>query len=359
MPFWKWSHTAASNANADSTVNWAEGMAPSAVNDSARAMMARLAEWRDDISGTIVTSGTSTAYTLATNQGFDNLADMNGAMIAFVPHVTNGATVTITVDGLTARPLRSAPGVELTSGVIVQGTPYVATYNNSDGAFYLQGFTVNPYVIPIGGLMPYVGASAPNSAFVLPFGQAISRTTYATLFGLIGGTFGGGDGSTTFNVPDYRGTALVGVGARPGGSTWGLGQKYGEETHALSVAEMPGHAHGVSDPAHAHSVYDPGHSHGISIANAAFPYRYVAGMAAAAWGNLSAAGGSLQFAAGSGGNNITSSDLNHGHTASAAAVATGIGIYAAATGISIQSAGSSYAHNNFQPSCGVNIFIKL
>jgi hypothetical protein len=68
-------------------------------------------------------------------------------MIAFVPHVTNGATVTLAVDGLAAKPLRAAPGVELTAGVIVQGTPYVATYNNTDGAFYLQGFTVNPYVM--------------------------------------------------------------------------------------------------------------------------------------------------------------------------------------------------------------------
>ena len=251
MPFWKWSHTAASNANADSTVNWAEGMAPSAVNDSARAMMARLAEWRDDISGTIVTSGTSTAYTLATNQGFDNLADMNGAMIAFVPHVTNGATVTITVDGLTARPLRSAPGVELTSGVIVQGTPYVATCNNSDGAFYLQGFTANPYVIPIGGLLPYVGATAPNSAFVLPFGQAISRTTYATLFGLVGGTFGGGDGSSTFNVPDLRDRAIFGLGNMGGtnaglitasGGNWDgtvLGNTGGGQNQTLTVAQLP------------------------------------------------------------------------------------------------------------------------
>ena len=251
MPFWKWSHTGAANASADSTVNWAEGMAPSAVNDSARAMMARLAEWRDDISGTIVTSGTSTAYTLSTNQGFDNLADMNGAMIAFVPHVTNGATVTITVDGLTARPLRSAPGVELTSGVIVQGTPYVATYNNSDGAFYLQGFTVNPYVIPIGGLMPYVGASAPNSAFVLPFGQAISRTTYATLFGLVGGTFGGGDGSSTFNVPDLRDRAIFGLGNMGGtnaglitasGGNWDgtvLGNTGGGQNQTLTVAQLP------------------------------------------------------------------------------------------------------------------------
>jgi microcystin-dependent protein len=251
MPFWKWSHTASSNASADSTVNWAEGMAPSAVNDSARAMMARLGEWRDDISGTIVTAGTSTAYTLATNQGFDNLADMNGAMIAFVPHTTNGATVTLAVDGLAARPLRSAPGVELTAGVIVRGTPYVATYNNSDGAFYLQGFTVNPYVIPVGGLLPYVGASAPNSAFVLPFGQAISRSTYATLFAITSTLFGGGDGSTTFNVPDLRGRAVFGqdnMGGSAAGRITGAGGNFdgrvigntgGAENQTLTVAQLP------------------------------------------------------------------------------------------------------------------------
>jgi hypothetical protein len=140
MPFWGWSKTAASNASSDPTINWAEGMAPSAVNDSARAMAARLAEWRDDISGTITTDGTGTAYTIASNQVFDTLAHMNGAMIAFVPHATNGAIVTLNVDGLGAKPLRTSPGVELPAGTLVQGTPYSATYNNSDGAFYLCGF---------------------------------------------------------------------------------------------------------------------------------------------------------------------------------------------------------------------------
>src|SRR5262245_9309127 len=112
MPLYLWSKTAANNAAADPTINYAEGMAPSAVNDSARAAMARTAEWRDDISGTITTGGSSTAYTVTSNQGFDTLAHMSGAMIAFVPHTTNGATVTLNVDGLGAKPLRSAPSVE-------------------------------------------------------------------------------------------------------------------------------------------------------------------------------------------------------------------------------------------------------
>jgi microcystin-dependent protein len=255
MRFWKWSHTASSNANADSSINWAEGMAPSAVNDSARAMMARLAEWRDDVSGTITTAGTSTAYTVASNQGFDNFPDMSGAMLAFVPHATSGATVTLNVDGLGAKPLRSAPGVELPSGVLVQGTPYVATYNNTDGAWYLQGFTINPYIIPIGGFLDYCGTTAPNSAFVLPAGQAISRTTYATLFALVGTTFGAGDGSTTFNLPDLRGRIAVALDnlngsaagristalATDGGTVNGqaLGSAGGSATHALVLSETP------------------------------------------------------------------------------------------------------------------------
>jgi hypothetical protein len=266
MAFWKWSRTASSNATADNTVNWAEGMAPSAVNDSARAMMARLAEWRDDVSGTITTAGSSTAYTVASNQGFDNLADLNGAMIAFVPHATNGAIVTLNVDGLGAKPLRFGPSLELQSGVLIQGTPYAVSYNNADGAFYLQGGFANPYGIPLGGLLPYVGATAPNSAFALPYGQAISRTTYATLFALTGTTFGVGDGSTTFNVLDLRGRSVFGqdnMGGSAasrvtvaGGNFDGtvLGGTGGAQNETLTQAQLPAFKPAIT-------ITDPGHVH--------------------------------------------------------------------------------------------------
>lgn len=204
-----WSQTAATNATADSTVNYAEGQAPSSLNDSARAAMASVAKYRDDIAGSIVTGGSSTAYTVTSSQGFALTA---GYMIAFSPHVTSGATVTLNVDSLGAKPLRSAPGVELPSGVLVQGTPYVATYYTSNsGEWILQGFYGNPYNIPIGGIMPYLGSTAPNSSFVLPYGQAVSRTTYSTLFSLVSTTFGTGDGSTTFNLPDLRGRVIPGL----------------------------------------------------------------------------------------------------------------------------------------------------
>jgi microcystin-dependent protein len=255
MTFWKWSKTAASNATADSSINYAEGMAPSGLNDSGRAVMAAAAKYRDDIAGAIVTGGTSTAYTVASNQVFDSLAHLDGAMIAFTPHVTCGATVTLNVDGLGAKPLRFAPtllaafpNVELPAATLIQGTPYSVTYNNTDGAFYLHGFMNLPFVVPVGGMVDYFGTSSPSSNFVFPYGQAISRTTYSVLFGLLGTTFGTGDGSTTFNVPDLRGRVIAGKDDM-GGSAAGrlsstltgttLGAAGGSETQTLTLAQLP------------------------------------------------------------------------------------------------------------------------
>lgn len=251
LQFYLWSKTAALNATADPPVQWPEGMAPSQVNDSARAQMASTAGWRDDISGTITTGGTSTAYTVATNQVFDTLAHMSGAMVAFVPHATNGATVTLNCDGLGAKPLRSAPSVELQAGTIIAGTPYVATYNNSDAVWYLQNFYGNPYNVPLGAGMDYWLPTAPNSSFVFPIGQAISRTTYATLFAAMGTTYGSGDGSTTFNLPDKRGRASAGkddmggtsanrlTNADDGLNGDTLGATGGVETQVLVTANLP------------------------------------------------------------------------------------------------------------------------
>ena len=251
MTLYKWSQTASADATADSTINWAEGQAPSSVNDSARAMMAATAKYRDDIAGAIVTGGTSTAYTVSSYEVFDTLAHLHGQMIAFTPHTTNGATVTLNVDSLGAKPLRSAPSMELFAGTLIQGTPYVAVYNNGDAVFYLQSFFGNPYNIPLGGGLPFFLPTAPNSSFVFPFGQAISRTTYSALFALMSTTYGTGDGSTTFNLPDLRGRVPAGkddmggsaasritnAGSSIVGTT--LGASGGGETHALTRAQLP------------------------------------------------------------------------------------------------------------------------
>lgn len=60
-----------------------------------------------------------------------------------------------------------------------------------------------------GTVLPFAGSAAPDG-WILCYGQAVSRTAYANLFAVIGTTFGTGDGSTTFNLPDLRGRIAAG-----------------------------------------------------------------------------------------------------------------------------------------------------
>jgi microcystin-dependent protein len=272
MTLWKWSKTAATNAAADTTINWAEGQPPSSINDSARAMMTATAKYRDDISGAIITTGTGAAYSVSTNQYFDTLAHLDGAMIAFTPHVTNTGAVTLNIDSLGSKPVRFAPAIDIPSNSLILGTPYVATYNNSDAVFYLQGGFLNPYAIPLAGGMDYWATSAPNSSFAFPIGQAISRTTYATLFTLVGTSFGSGDGTTTFNLPNKTERVSVMKASSSalltptyfGGNSTVIGATGGLESHVLTTSEMPQHSHGYSDPGHSHTqVYQGTASPGI------------------------------------------------------------------------------------------------
>lgn len=257
---WTWSQTAATNQNSDSAIGWSEGQAPSTVNDSARAMMAVLAKWRDDISGATVTGGSSTAYTLSTFSAFDSLAHMSGNLVGFTPHTTNGATVTLNCDSLGAKPLRPAPGVELFGGELIEGTPYCAVYDNSDQVWYLQGGIGNPnaYSIPLGSGIDFWGDTAPSSIFAFPYGQAISRSIYSSLYTLFGTKYGSGDGSTTFNLPDCRGRFVAkkdnmgGTGAGRMQSGNGgvdgatLGASGGADTKTLTASQIPSITSSVS-----------------------------------------------------------------------------------------------------------------
>ena len=80
------------------------------------------------------------------------------------------------------------------------------------------------------------------TGYLLEDGTAVSRTTYATLFSLIGTTYGVGNGSTTFNLPDSRGRAVANLSASDAEFNT-MGEKYGEKTHVLTSAEMPSHSH--------------------------------------------------------------------------------------------------------------------
>lgn len=109
--------------------------------------------------------------------------------------------------------------------------------------------------VPVGSIIDYAGTSAPTN-YLFPYGQAISRTTYSVLFGIIGTTYGIGDGTTTFNLPDCRGRLTAGkddmggvsanrlTNAATGGVDGdGLGNTGGLETDTLTTAKIPAHRH--------------------------------------------------------------------------------------------------------------------
>lgn len=94
---------------------------------------------------------------------------------------------------------------------------------------------------PIGSIIPYGGTTAPDG-FLLCQGQEVSKTTYAELFAVIGTSFGSGDSSTTFNVPDLRGKVPVGLNSSDTEFNT-LGKTGGEKAHQLTINEMPSHNH--------------------------------------------------------------------------------------------------------------------
>ena len=114
---------------------------------------------------------------------------------------------------------------------------------------YLDGVTSNIQTqfnnlvtVPSGVISAFSGSTAPTG-WLLCDGTAVSRSTYSALFAIVGTTYGSGDGSTTFNLPNLKGRIPVG---RDNTQTEfdTLGETGGAKTHALTESEMPRHNHG-------------------------------------------------------------------------------------------------------------------
>ena len=219
--FWQWSKTASNNSGADPSINWAEGMSPSSVNDSARAMMARAAEYRDDISGLLVTGGSSTAYTVTTNQTLCQAPDStttpkDGQLLSLTMHVTSAVTPSITADGCNAFAILSAPGQAVASGTLISGSPYSFKFSTSNNGWMLRGFYASSTNVPLGALVPYTGTTVPNSNFVFPAGQCVSTTTYASYWAMLGSPPSGSCTGGNFQLIDLSGSIPAGLDTMPG-----------------------------------------------------------------------------------------------------------------------------------------------
>jgi hypothetical protein len=240
-----YSETAASN-NASPPNGWPEGMNPSDVNNAARENMAGTKRFwnRANSVKTTDAGGTSTAYTLTYDVA--EAAYYTGQEFSFVVDKTCGATPSLNINGLGAQNLRKFSGgayVTLAAGDIVATQP--VRVRNSGTTFDIIAAAADFGVfVPTGSVFPYAGTSAP-SGYLLCFGQAVSRTgATAALFAVCSTTYGSGDGSTTFNVPDLRGYVAAGkddmggsaAGRLSGGTV--LGAALGAQTTNTSGPDL-------------------------------------------------------------------------------------------------------------------------
>jgi microcystin-dependent protein len=190
-----------------------------------------------------------------------------------------------------------------------------------------------------------------DTRFLLADGRALARTgQYALLFAAIGTSYGAGDGSTTFNIPDRRGR--VGVGADNMGTAAGaagrlpnsnraLGQNGGEERHTLTVAELAAHSHNGATGTESND-----HTHGGST-DTQGNHWHSAG-AGGLWADADNGVGGI-FAASGGGGTVTA--LYHANTNSTGAHSHSIstGGRSASHTHTIPSNGSGTPHNVLQP----------
>jgi len=216
----EFSATAASNTDINS-IDIAENCAPSGINNSLREMAAMLKKQE-------VGTDPMTSPVLTT-------ADINGGTY-------DGGAINSTTIGASTASTGAFTTLSASSTFTLGGTAVTATAAELN---VLSGGISQP---PTAAIHMYGGTSAPTG-WLLCNGAAVSRSTYADLFAIVGTTYGAGDGSSTFNLPDLRDRFAVGSG-----TTYSAGATGGAATHTLSTAEMPAHNHSASST-------DSGHTH--------------------------------------------------------------------------------------------------
>lgn len=216
-----WSQVAATNATIDTNINFAEGQAPSSLNDSNRAGMASVARWISDNNCTLVTSGSTTALTLATNQ--IEAALTAGYTVRFQFGTGAAAAATLAVDGLSAVPLQNIPGTNLSGTEYSSGAYGSFTYSSTGTGQWIS----NTYTNPLGVSTIFAGAGA-----TAPTGTV---STVGVMMGL---------GSTFKLTPAHSGRVLViaqgGMGSQTNADNATIHLYYGTGSAPANAAALTG-----------------------------------------------------------------------------------------------------------------------
>lgn len=171
---------------------------------------------------------------------FDNTIDSTGFSLAQTEVLTGTATSGATLSNRTGAATIPANCLLLADVLVPTSSTSVVTANINDKR-------LSSSMDGLPGQLVATAATTADFGYILCDGSAVSRHTYAALFARISTTFGTGDGSTTFNLPDLRGRAPVGpdpsnVAGRLSANN-GLGQSSGEEKHQLTTGELASHTH--------------------------------------------------------------------------------------------------------------------
>lgn len=125
------------------------------------------------------------------------------------------------------------------NGNLTVGQDFRAKNIYASGNFYLDNYVL----IPAGTIIQFAGVNEPEGWFNCN-GRELLRESYIDLFNAIGTTYGSAS-NTVFNLPDLRGRCIIGAGNGISLSTRTIGDKGGEETHTLSISEIPSHTHTI------------------------------------------------------------------------------------------------------------------
>ena len=236
-------------------------------------------------------------------------------------------------------------------------------YFKSDGALYQKNSAgaeapIGAAGAPIGAIFQWPAAAAPTG-YALCQGQAISRTTYADLFAVLSTTWGSGDGSSTFNLPNLKGKIPVGLDAAQTEFA-SLTQTGGEKAHQITTSEMPGHTHTINhdhpntattSDSHNHTI--PNHAHVVGFRAVATSENTGSSDKVTDMYNARGNGANTNSAtmASNGGGGATSTDA-HSHTVD-------IPLFSGSSGAAGGATGLGDAHQNLQPYVVMNYIIKI